>query len=132
MMKHGFLSTWGLIAFTLLFQSSSAWAVTVYSTDNAISDTFYSGNSSYGLWMPGLENGSFNPDFTFQSPGLFTQSGTTATLTGTVANADDLNRIWNMNVNFSGLTTTALPNSPKKELTAMAYSENGGPVETNT
>lgn len=132
MMKYGLLKTWGLVACTLLFQSSTAWAVTVYSTDNAVSDSYHSGYNSHGLWMPGLEHGSLSPDFTFHSPGLFTQSGTTATLTGAVVNAQDMNRRWNINVNFSGLTTTAPPNSPKKELKAMAYTNNGGPVDPST
>ncbi|WP_447969113.1 hypothetical protein [Nitrospira sp. M1] len=92
-MKHGLLKTCGLLTFAVLLHSPTAWAVTTYSTSNAISDSYHSGNDSHGLWMPGLEYGSLSPNFIFQNPGSFTQSGTSATLTGIVVNADEPNRI---------------------------------------
>ncbi len=108
-----------------------AWAASMYSVDNAVSDSYHGASHFHALWMPGLDN-TVGPYFVFNTPGTFTQTGTTAKLTGTVVSSNDSNRGWKLNVDFSGLTNIAPPGSPKKELKAAAYASNGGPVDTSS
>ena len=110
---------------------SRVQADTIYTVDNAISDSYHRGSHFHALWMPGLER-RVGPHFVFQTPGTFSTTGTTATFTGSVVHSNGTNRGWNIHVNFSGLTNIAPAGSPKKELRRNAYTERGGPVDTNT
>ena len=107
-----------------------------FSVDNALSKApYHNGNHNHALWMPGLENGVGN-DFIFTPAtglGTFTENANgTATLTGMVLSETHPDRGWNLNVNLNCRSTNVLPGSPKKELTAASYKENGGPVDTAT
>ena len=131
------LSLFSIFTITCIFFTSASWAASIYPVNNAASDPVYHGGGHFhALWMPGLDpslgTSSDAKDFIFQTPGAFTTTGSTALLTGTVVSKLDANRGWNLNINFSGLTSIAPAGSPKKELKSIAYSENGGPVNTGT
>jgi hypothetical protein len=89
------------------------------------------GPSSGGqaFWFPGIVTDLvFTPD-----PGTFVANGDgTARLTGTLRSVSDPTKIFTVDVQFSGFTTTTPSGSPKKELQSSAYIENGGPINTAT
>ena len=81
------------------------------------------------FWLPGISE-----DLVFVGDtGRFTQFvDGTATMTGTLVDLNDSGKVFDVNVTFSGLTFVTPVGSPKKELAASAYVENGGPVDTDT
>ncbi len=89
------------------------------------------GPSSGGqaFWFPGIVTDLvFTPD-----PGTFIANGDgTARLTGTLRSVSDPTKIFTVDVELSGFTTTTPSGSPKKELQSSAYVENGGPINTAT
>ncbi|MEP7012998.1 MAG: SdrD B-like domain-containing protein, partial [Acidobacteriota bacterium] len=83
----------------------------------------------HAFYLPGI-----GLDFQFApATGSFVQRADgTARLTGIVRRTADPSQAFVVDVVLSGFTATAPPGSPKKELSASAYSENGGPVNTAT
>lgn len=83
----------------------------------------------HALWLD--KNGT---DYVFgDHPGSFVELGDgTARLTGTVFSASDPSRGFEIDVSFSGFTTTTPPGSPKLELHSAAYVANGGPIDPAT
>ncbi len=81
------------------------------------------------FWFPGIVTDLvFTPD-----PGSFiVNADGTARLTGTLRSVSDPTKIFTVDVQFSGLTSTAPSGSPKKELQSSAYIENGGPINPAT
>src|SRR4051812_8725638 len=87
------------------------------------------GPNGHAFYLPGIST-----DFVFTpSPGSFmVNSDGTATLTGTLHSKSNPANGFTVTVTFSGYTTTATPDSPKKELFSSAYVENGGPIDPST
>ncbi len=83
----------------------------------------------HAFYLPGI-----GLDFQFApATGSFVQRADgTARLTGIVRRTANSSEAFVVDVVLSGLTATAPPGSPKKELSGNAYSENGGPVNTAT
>ena len=71
-------------------------------------------------------------DFLFQDAMWQEFSDGTARLTGKLTDRDDATRSFGVDVVATGRTMTAPAGSPKKELSAGAYSENGGPVDVSS
>ena len=87
-----------------------------------------SGDANHALWLPGIsEDLVFVGDRSFRE-----RANGTATMTGTVVDRNDSGRGFQVNVTFSGRTTTPPPGSPKRELNADAYVDNGGPIDPST
>jgi hypothetical protein len=99
----------------------------------AIATPGIGGNGGHALHMPGV-----GTDFVFQPGGQFTElANGTAVLTGLVARASDATQRFLVTANFAGRLDPADPlyppaGSPKIELAASAYVQNGGPVDTDT
>ena len=101
-----------------------------YCAIESFSDPVYnSGPNGHAFWLPGI-----GTDLVFTpSPGSFTVSNDgTATLTGTLHSKSNPANGFTVTVSFSGYTTTAPAGSPKKELFASAYVQNGGPIDPST
>ncbi|MEM8962997.1 MAG: SdrD B-like domain-containing protein, partial [Acidobacteriota bacterium] len=91
---------------------------------------YYGGTGGHALWLPGI-----GTDFVFAAgdTGTFTEAPDgTATFTGTVYRRSNPNQGFDIQVALSGYTTTAPPNSPKKELKRTAYVNKGGPIDPAT
>ncbi|MFY9821172.1 MAG: SdrD B-like domain-containing protein [Thermoanaerobaculia bacterium] len=96
----------------------------------AVSDpALNNGPNGHAFYLPGI-----GIDFVFTpNPGSFITSGDgTASLTGTVRSLSNPNNGFTVTVHFSGYQATPPPDSPKKELFASAYVENGGPIDPST
>jgi hypothetical protein len=87
------------------------------------------GPNGHAFWLPGI-----GTDFVFTpSPGSFTiKSDGTATLTGTLHSKSTPANGFTVTVTFNGYTTTAPAGSPKEELFASAYVQNGGSIDPST
>jgi hypothetical protein len=97
--------------------------------EEAPADPEYGFNGGHAFWLPGIDTDLiFTPD-----PGTFVvRLDGTATMTGTVWSAANPGRGFDVVVDFAGLTSVAPAGSPKKELDASAYVENGGPIDSST
>jgi hypothetical protein len=84
---------------------------------------------NHAMWMPGIAT-----DFDFiPTPGSFvTGPGGTAKMSGTLRSQSNPLKGFAVVVNLSGFTMVPPAGSPKKELQACAYVENGGPVDAST
>nr|MCH9647210.1 carboxypeptidase regulatory-like domain-containing protein [Deltaproteobacteria bacterium] len=102
---------------------------TEYCVSPAEGDVFNSGSGGHALWLPGISQ-----ELIFDGGGgTFVQnSDGTASLTGTLSDEADSSKQFLVSVQFTGLTFITPPGSPKKELDPNAYSENGGPVDTDS
>ena len=101
-----------------------------YCTTESFGDPVYNVNpSGHAFYLPGIST-----DFVFTpSPGSFTiRNDGTATLTGTLHSKSNPANGFTVTVSFSGYSTTAPAGSPKEELAASAYVQNGGPVDPST
>ncbi len=87
------------------------------------------GPNGQAFWLPGI-----GTDFVFTpSPGSFVANNDgTATLTGTLHSKANPANGFTVTVTFNGYTTTAPAGSPKEELFASAYVQNGGPIDPST
>jgi len=98
-----------LMAVGLAAFSATSLTAQTFSATNANADSCYSlpQFAGHALFLPGSFDGASvgTPDgslrFLFSSPGSFVESGTTATLTGTVFNAAD-GTGFQLNVTFTG------------------------------
>ncbi len=98
--------------------------------DEAINDPSVQGaGANHAFWLPGI-----GTDYQFTpAPGSFIQnSNGTANMNGTLRSLSNSLNAWTVSITFTGRTTVTPAGSPKKELMASAYSENGGPVNTGT
>ncbi len=100
-----------------------------FCVEEAINDPRVQPNEAgHAFYLPGIST-----EFIFEPSGSFVEfDDGTAKLTGTIRNLLDLDEAFTVDVNFSGRTDIAPAGSPKKELQASAYSENGGPIDTST
>jgi hypothetical protein len=91
--------------------------------------TYGPSTGGQAFWFPGIVTDLvFTPD-----PGTFVANGDgTARLTGTLRSVSDPTKIFTVDVELSGFTTTTPSGSPKKELQSSAYIENGGPINPAT
>ncbi len=88
----------------------------------------YSGG--HAIWLPGLATDS---RWVFEGDGRFTEVDlTTATLTGTIQNASDSSLRMTVSMRFKQYAAGDPTPSPKKELTAAAYTATGGGIDTST
>jgi hypothetical protein len=98
-----------------------------YCATESFGDPAYNVNpSGHAFYLPGIST-----DFVFTpSPGSFTiRNDGTATLTGTLHSKSNPANGFTVTVSFSGYSTTPPAGSPKEELSASAYVQNGGPVD---
>jgi hypothetical protein len=98
--------------------------------DEAINDPSVQGaGANHAFWLPGI-----GTDYQFTpNPGTFVQNPDgTANMNGTLKSLSNPLNAWTVSITFTGRTSVAPSGSPKKELMASAYSENGGPVNTAT
>ena len=98
--------------------------------DEAINDPAVQGaGANHAFWLPGI-----GTDYQFTpTPGSFIQNPDgTANMNGTLRSLSNSNNAWTVSITFTGRTTVAPAGSPKKELKASAYIENGGPVNPAT
>ncbi|MBT8143358.1 MAG: hypothetical protein KJO55_01580 [Gammaproteobacteria bacterium] len=121
----------GLI-FLLSVVAGNAMAATATSNLGvfaATADPLYSNsNSDHAIWFNG------GSDFLF-APGagsLIEYDDGTAELSGIAYSESNSNAAYRVNILLEGRTNIAPPGSPKMELFSSAYSENGGPVDTDT
>ena len=86
-------------------------------------------SGGHALYLPGI-----GTDFVFTpTAGTFVEyPNGTAQMSGTVASVSNPGKGFNVSVSLSGLTSVPPAGSPKKELQACAYIENGGPVNPAT
>ncbi len=89
----------------------------------------YGGSGGHSVWMPGIAT-----DLVFEpfAGSLIEHGDGTATLSGVARSADDADKAFEVTVTLSDYRQTAPAGSPKKELSASAYVENGGPVDPST
>lgn len=102
----------------------------------AIPNEFSLFGGGHSIWLPGIA-----VDFDFEiDDANFVESddncpanvtGGCAHLTGTVRSHADPDLAFVVDVTFEGHTFVAPPGSPKKQLVSGAYTENGGPIDTN-
>ena len=93
----------------------------------ADNDPFYGpGATDHALYLPGIAN-----DFVFETePGSFVQNADgTARLTGVARSRANAAKTFSVDITLSGRTSSAPSGSPKRELQANAYSNNGGPID---
>ncbi|MFN7964020.1 MAG: SdrD B-like domain-containing protein [Thermoanaerobaculia bacterium] len=97
--------------------------------DESPADPNYGTGGGHAFWLPGIDTDLvFTPD-----PGSFTvRTDGTASITGTAWSTAHPSRGFDVVVDLAGLTSIAPPGSPKKELAAGAYIENGGPIDPST
>ncbi|MCB1057370.1 MAG: choice-of-anchor A family protein, partial [Acidobacteria bacterium] len=100
-----------------------------YCVSRALSDpTWHNGHDDHALWLPGIGR-----HFVFEAPSEFTEyPDGTAHLVATAFDLTSPTRRFQVDVTFTGRSDTPPPGSPKKELKASAYAENGGPVDIAT
>lgn len=109
-------------------KAMAATAIAGYQLSAAMTDSqYYGGNGGHAFVIAGQ-------DYMFASGdgSLVEYDDGTAMLSGIAYSASSPNRGFSVNVLFQGHTNIAPPGSPKKELMSSAYSENGGPVVTDT
>lgn len=83
--------------------------------------------ANHAVWLPGIAT-----DFYFSPSGSFVENPDgTAHIAGTIVSASDPSKTFDIEVNLSGRTSVPPPGSPKKDLKDCAYSEDGGPVNTD-
>jgi len=99
-----------------------------YCVSEAVSDRFNPDGSSHAVWLPGI---STDLIFTAQYGYWVENADGTATLTGTVRDRDNPTNGFIVSVSLSGRTLVPGPGSPKKDLDEDAYSEEGGPINTD-
>ncbi len=93
----------------------------------------YGGNGGHAFWLPGI-----GTDFVFEPGAVFVERGDgTAQLRGTLRRKASATKRFETVVDFDGRVDPGQPayppaGSPKKELLASAYVENGGPIDTAT
>jgi hypothetical protein len=87
------------------------------------------GPNGHAFYLPGIST-----DFVFvPNPGsLVTAADGTAHLTGTLRSISNPNNAFTADVHFTGYTTVAGAGSPKEELFASAYVQNGGSIDPST
>jgi hypothetical protein len=85
--------------------------------------------ANHAIFLPGIST-----DLIFVPPGRMTQDreAGTARLTGRVVDAHDSTKIFDVDINFTGLSIMPPAGSPKRGLRPNAYIENGGPVDPST
>ena len=116
---------------TIMVLSGARAATIGYDANAAQADAFAQHSAGHAFWLPGLLSGSST--FVFSAgPGDFVHTqGVGATLTGTIAWADDPTYQFLVDVTFAEVAP--FPGySGKRELIASAYSENGGPIDTSS
>lgn len=113
-----FKSLAAIVAATVL--TASAASAASYTVTSAFNDSYGSNGDGHSLYMHGYS-------FDFASDGLFTDNGSTATLSGTVSNNGGTDGFF-VDLSFNSFTTP----SPKLELDSNAYVSNGGPVDPST
>lgn len=101
----------------------------------AIGDENSPSSSGHSIWLPGIAI-----DFDFEIDDAYFEesddncpagvTGGCAHLTGTVRSHANPDLAFLVDVTFSGHTFVPPPGSPKKQLFASAYVENGGPIDT--
>lgn len=103
----------------------------------AIPDAYAKHGGGHAVWLPGYIGGlAGTPTFVFDTVGTFTEfADGTATLTGMIHAQGNPLKGFHLTAAFGkgdipGTMTPFNP-GPKKELKDIAYSENGGPVNTN-
>jgi len=95
-------------------------------------DPYYMYSGGHALWLPGIGN-----DFVFEDGATFEElDNGTAKLIGVAESLSDSDKRLNVEFCYSGRINPGAENyppadSPKLELKAEAYSENGGPVDTS-
>ncbi|MBT8419112.1 MAG: VPLPA-CTERM sorting domain-containing protein [Silicimonas sp.] len=102
------------------FLTASAASAASYSATSAFNDSYGPHGDGHSLYMHGLS-------LDFESDGLFTDSGSTASLSGTVSQNGGADGFF-VDLSFNSFTTP----DPKLELTSNAYASNGGPVDPST
>src|SRR6185369_13747300 len=111
------------------FAASPAVAVTNCVGEAVPNPAYGATTGGHAVWLPGI-----GTNFVFiPTPGSFVQlPDGTATLTGTVFSKTNLQNGFTVDVQLSGYRTTPPSGSPKKDLSADAYDNNGGPVDPST
>lgn len=106
---------------------------TTMCVEEAQDDAYGQYAAGHALYLPGVAT-----DLVHLTPGTWVVNANgTAKYTGVVARLSDPNKGFTLNVDYSGLLCPGDASyppamSPKKELSASAYVENGGIVDTNT
>jgi hypothetical protein len=91
-------------------------------------DPSFAGNSHAALKMTGVST-----DLIFNPKGTFSENNDgTGSISGTVASLADPTSGFQITLALGGFSAVAPPHSPWKQLRAMAYIDNGGPVDPST
>jgi hypothetical protein len=126
-----------LVSFCLLPVAANS-AVVGYAVSRApVDPTYYGGSGGHAFWLPALVSGNADTNFQFtpSSGGLgslvHNTSTGTATMTGSIYAVVDPTLTFDVQIDFN-LRTMPASFDGKRELSSSAYSENGGPVDTDT
>ena len=123
---------------------SMAAPIVVASADEAIYDPLYfpaGYEHEFALYIctedhnctPSALTPDPGSDFVFDPEASWTEfDDGTARLLGTAVDRNDANKTFDVDIIFSGRTTTAGPDSPKLELLPNAYIDDGGPIDPST
>jgi len=110
-------------------ESSASITITIlqtisYCPQPALADELKGGSSDHALWIPAISRDLL---FTGQPSVSRVLPNGDMTITGSVEDGDIQ---FDVTLNYSGYTATS--DSPKLELQASAYIENGGPIDPST
>ncbi|MBK20113.1 MAG: hypothetical protein CMM52_14870 [Rhodospirillaceae bacterium] len=126
-----------LVGLCLLPAAANSSIVTYGVSETPVDPAWYGGGGGHAFWLPSLVSGNADTDFRFTpaSGGLgtleYNTTAGTATLRGSIYAVADPTLTFDVEIDFNLRTMPASFNG-KRELISAAYSESGGPVDTDT